>query len=124
MKLISQELRWSTRNYYVIHEDVTKGEPLLHSFYLDVVFPVPGGPLTPRIFSGSLSATFTAICCINEATMNVDYFSNISNSDGDFDNWGMFATEGGKSTNRQNMLEIIRQMAEELKPFESINSIL
>ncbi len=35
MKLISQELRWSTRNYYVIHEDVTKGEPLLHSFYLD-----------------------------------------------------------------------------------------
>ena len=25
-------------------------------------------------------------------------------------------TEGGKSTNRQNMLEIIRQMAEELKP--------
>ena len=51
-----------------------------------------------------------------KATMNVDYFSNISNSDGDFDNWGMFATEGGKSTNRQNMLEIIRQMAEELKP--------
>lgn len=257
MKLISQELRWSTRNYYVIHEDVTKGEPLLHSFYLDDLlwaknedyelldryidgfsgkqinldsnnksstfngkniaeilepknYPLGRFPSNPK-WGLSLMQQIAVNVALNDpekirgvngppgtgkttllkdvfaelvvrqayeisklkdkhltethtyfrngkiaqlpveiadknilvassnngavqnivkelpqkgqlsdeflkATMNVDYFSNISNSDGDFDNWGMFATEGGKSTNRQNMLEIIRQMAEELKP--------
>lgn len=51
-----------------------------------------------------------------ETAMSIDYFSNISNSAEDSDNWGMFATEGGKYANRQRMLEIVRQMVEELKP--------
>lgn len=244
MKLISQELRWSTRNYYVIHEDVTKGEPLLHSFYLDDLlwaknedyelldryidgfsgkqinldsnnksstfngkniaeilepknYPLGRFPSNPK-WGLSLMQQIAVNVALNDpekirgvngppgtgkttllkdvfaelvvrqayeisklkdkhltethtyfrngkiaqlpveiadknilvassnngavqnivkelpqkgqlsdeflkATMNVDYFSNISNSDGDFDNWGMFATEGGKSTNRQKM---------------------
>lgn len=47
--------------------------------------------------------------------IDMDYFVNISNSDEGANNWGMFATEGGKSANRQNMLEIVKQMVQELK---------
>lgn len=49
------------------------------------------------------------------SAIDMDYFVNISNSDKGANNWGMFATEGGKSSNRQNMLEIVKQMIQELK---------
>lgn len=47
--------------------------------------------------------------------LNSDYFKTLCNDDKDDDNWGMFATEGGKSDNIKKMITIVKEMASELK---------
>lgn len=57
-----------------------------------------------------------------EAILNVDYFTEISNDEASNVNWGEFATEGGKSTNRKKMIEIVKKMSAELKSEEFISN--
>ncbi|MBO0480929.1 DEAD/DEAH box helicase [Candidatus Enterococcus courvalinii] len=46
--------------------------------------------------------------------LSVDYFTDISNNEPTDENWGTFATEGGKKTNIKKMIEIVKQMSDEL----------
>lgn len=54
--------------------------------------------------------------------LNVDYFTNISSDEADVRNWGGFATEGGKSANRKKMIEIVKQMSNELESEEFVSN--
>lgn len=49
-----------------------------------------------------------------EDILDADYFVNVSNDEDENENWGMFATESGKSDNRKKMIEMMKQMVKEL----------